>query len=781
MVAEQTFNNSSADDEISLYEIFSIIIRKKLLIACFFILAVAAAIGYLFMTTPIYEAGATMMVTPLNQASAVSTLLDGLNSSTSKITTEVELITSKRNVEKALSLLDLSSYHDKEGVPYSQKAMNAEWIIRDSLSVTSVKDTNIVKITVADSSPEFARDLANDLCESYNSILTDYAKDSTKSQLEFVESQIPLNEKKLEDASIALSLFQRENRVMQATQASEIELIKYNYLNSRIVPVELEINKAESILAVIPGVPSYEELIENALVQDIVEDISKDYEELLMFDLVSISSGNTALTSLQSLLTENQKNRYYILSQNLTTYDKNLTEIIREIVSAEGIPSPAYLNAMTTRISRTVEFQILSREAEKADTRLQELPELLRQQAELQTDLEVYQAMAISLLQMQQEASLYDASITDNVTEIDNADLPLEPVSPKKAVILLFSGFLGLALGVGLAIIIEFNNKTICSVDELKKILPPDVPFIGWIPLLKEVKDHRYLGIPVLKRPTSFEAERMRLIASSFVFGKKDKSKKRVVTVCSDDKNEGKTSVMSNVAIALTQNGYKVLLVDGDLRMPSCEEYFGLTHQIRGLCDVVMEDEDINKCIIQPLEGVENLHLLPCGTKPLIPSTVYSDARFNDLIDELKAIYDIIIFDAPPPTYAPALLSIVSHAPVVLIITRAGFSNRYVLSDMIGNLKSAGADISGVCLNALVPENTKGYGYSYGYNYNHSYSYSESDKKAISMVVRRIPFCSSRNSYYRKRYNKEKKLRGKKLQGNSARVIHPYASELDSE
>ncbi len=720
-----------------------------------------------------------MMVTPLNQASAVSTLLDGLNSSTSKITTEVELITSKRNMEKALSLLDLSSYHDKEGIPYSDKEISAEGIIKNSLAVTSVKDTNIVKITVSDSSPEFARDLANALCESYNSILTDYAKDSTRSQLEFVESQIPINEKKLEDASVALSRFQRENRVMQATQASEIELVKYNYLNSRIVPVKLEISKAESILAVIPGVPVYEELIENTQVQDIVEAINKDYEELLMFDLVSISSGNTAVTSLQSLLTESQKNRYYVLSQNLATYDKILTEVIRDIVSTEDVPSPAYLSAMTTKIARSVEFQILSSEAEKADTKLQELPEILRQQTELQTDLEVYQAMAISLLQMQQEASLYDASITDNVTEIDKAGLPIEPVSPKKATILLVAGFLGVALGVGLAIVMEFNNKTICSVEELKKVLPPDVPCIGWIPLLKEEKGHRYLGIPVLKRPTSFEAERMRLIASSFVFGKKDKSKKRVVTVCSDDKNEGKTSIMSNVSIALTQNGYKVLLVDGDLRMPSCEEYFGIEHQVRGLCDVVMEDEDINKCIIQPLEGVENLHLLPCGTKPLIPSVVYSDVRFNELIEKLKTIYDIIIFDAPPLTYASELLAIVSHAPEVLIITRAGISNKYALSEMITNLKGAGADISGVCLNALVPTDTKGYGYNYNYSYN--YSYSDSDKSAVSMVVRHIPFFSSRNSYYRKRYNKEKKLRGKKMQGVSIRVIHPYAPEQDIE
>jgi len=230
------------------------------------------------------------------------------------------------------------------------------------------------------------------------------------------------------------------------------------------------------------------------------------------------------------------------------------------------------------------------------------------------------------------------------------------------------------------------------------------------------------------------------------------------------------------VAVALTQNGYKVLLVDGDLRMPSCEQFFNLEHQVRGLCDVILEGEDINSCIIQPIAEVPELHLLPCGTKPLIPSVIYSDEHFASLMETLKGIYDIVLFDAPPLEYASELLSLVRIAPEVLLVTRAGISNKVVVSEMIESLKNAGAKISGVCLNALIySHGTKG-AYGYGYSYSHK------DKSAMESVMKNVPFYSSRKVYYRKRYKRDNFYREKnKSRGVKNRAIHPYAPQLDAE
>ena len=262
-------------------------------------------------------------------------------------------------------------------------------------------------------------------------------------------------------------------------------------------------------------------------------------------------------------------------------------------------------------------------------------------------------------------------------------------------------------------------------------------------------------------------------VASNIIFGRA--SNNRVITVCSTDKNEGKTSVMANMAIALTQNGYNVLLVDGDLRMPSCEQYFNLEHQERGLVDIVMDGESLDGCIIQPFVDVEKLHLLPCGKKPAIPSMVYSAESFAKLVDTLKRRYDIILFDAPPLAYASELLALTKHAPEVLIVCRAGITNKNVLADMIETFRSSGATVIGACLNAVIASH--GYGKS-GYG-NYSYYASSKDPQAMASIVKSIPWFSSRKMYYRRRYKRDERYRGSRSTQKKIRPTHPFRPDLD--
>ena len=303
--------------------------------------------------------------------------------------------------------------------------------------------------------------------------------------------------------------------------------------------------------------------------------------------------------------------------------------------------------------------------------------------------------------------------------------------------------------------------------------MPPETPFLGWLPMLKVRKNDRYVSSVVLSSPSSFESEKYKLIASNIIFGRA--SNNRVITVCSTDKNEGKTSVMANMAIALTQNGYNVLLVDGDLRMPSCEQYFNLEHQERGLVDIVMDGESLDGCIIQPFVDVEKLHLLPCGKKPAIPSMVYSAESFAKLVDTLKRRYDIILFDAPPLAYASELLALTKHAPEVLIVCRAGITNKNVLADMIETFRSSGATVIGACLNAVIASH--GYGKS-GYG-NYSYYASSKDPQAMASIVKSIPWFSSRKMYYRRRYRRDERYRGSRSTQKKIRPTHPFRPDLD--
>ena len=140
---------------------------------------------------------------------------------------------------------------------------------------------------------------------------------------------------------------------------------------------------------------------------------------------------------------------------------------------------------------------------------------------------------------------------------------------------------------------------------------------------------------------------------------------------------------MVNISVSFAQQGYKVLLVDGDLRMPSCETFFNIEGAGYGIVDAVMDNVPLNECIIQPIPNFENLHLLPCGTRPKVPSVVFAQESFTNVLNNLKERYDIIVIDAPPLTFASELLNILNVSTAAICVLRAGISQKDYFEDLI--------------------------------------------------------------------------------------------------
>ncbi len=771
MENKKNIRQIAGEEEIDLIQLVVSVFRRKFLVLGFFIVFCLAAFAYLKVAVPIYESDVTIMVDPIADSSAISDLLTSGATST-KIQTEVELLSSRRTIEDALARLDLTKYENNEGVRYSdfEEPLSAR-ALEKSISVSPVKDTNIVKITVQNPSPEFCADFANALAASYNNLLTNIAKDSASSSLAFVESQIPLNQEEVRRASQALADFQKENNIMQVTQEGQIALASYSYLKSRKAPLELEIGEAESILLDLGVKFDLGRLLADSKLSSSLSDYKAAQDEILKYDLISVSV-NAAGRTNADLMTQSQAARYYTLSQVTTEAERSIALRIVELSGVDVTKATTFSRALAQKITAEAEIELIDAEMVSAEGVLEKMPDIERQLAELQSEVTVYETMEVSLLQMLHEAKLLDASVVDNVTEIDTAMVPEKPVSPRKLLIMAAAGMMGILCGALLAIVLEFSDKSISTVDELKNILPEDVPFLGWIPLLKNQgkSKQRYAGSIVHRDPSSFESERYKLIASNFTFGSEKKS--RVVSVCSTTKGEGKTSIMANIAVSLTQNGYSVLLVDGDLRLPSCEQYFDLKAAKRGLVDVVLGKAELDDVLVYPIDKLDSLMLLPCGTKPPIPSMIYYHENFAKLLETLRTRFDIILIDAPPLEFGSELMSLSKVSGETLIVARAGIASGDVLADVIERFQNAGTKVAGVCLNGLIPNssvslyNSYGYGYGYGYGkgygygYGYGYSYdNKKKKKSADLIVRRVSIFTSRKAYYRKRYKLDNKLR----------------------
>lgn len=184
----------------------------------------------------------------------------------------------------------------------------------------------------------------------------------------------------------------------------------------------------------------------------------------------------------------------------------------------------------------------------------------------------------------------------------------------------------------------------------------------------------------------------------------------KTILVTSSDKNEGKTTTVSNLAVSFANLNKKVLLIDCDLRNASIHKMFKINN-IYGLTDILAKDRAVDKCI-QETE-LENLYVLTAGAIPPNPAEILSSEKMKNLIEDLKNIYDYIFIDTPPiglVTDAGVLSSFTDG--VVLVVKSESVEKKY-LEETKKKLDAVDARILGAILNSYKSEQKDYNYYSY--------------------------------------------------------------------
>ena len=209
--------------------------------------------------------------------------------------------------------------------------------------------------------------------------------------------------------------------------------------------------------------------------------------------------------------------------------------------------------------------------------------------------------------------------------------------------------------------------------------------------------------------PKSVISEQYREIRTNIEYSNVDQNTKTIL-VTSSDKNEGKTTTVSNLAVSFANLNKKVLLIDCDLRNASIHKMFRLNN-IYGLTDILAKDKAVDKCI-QKTE-LENLYVLTAGAIPPNPAEILSSEKMKNLIEDLKNIYDYIFIDTPPiglVTDAGALSSFIDG--VVLVVKSESVEKKY-LEETKKKLDAVDARILGAILNSYKSEQKDYNYYSY--------------------------------------------------------------------
>lgn len=253
------------------------------------------------------------------------------------------------------------------------------------------------------------------------------------------------------------------------------------------------------------------------------------------------------------------------------------------------------------------------------------------------------------------------------------------------------AGFvLGALLGVLAAFILAAIDNKIRSAQSLARIT--SVPYLGTLRQLTDDTQHAI----VLHDRAGKAAEEYRQVRSSLRFSTMSKHPLSLV-VSSSVPGEGKTTVATNLALALAESGQRVLLIDADLRKPRIAEYTNLIDSI-GLSEVLVDEAKLSDAI-QPL-GLSGVDVLTAGSIPPNPGELVSSSRMAQLLREADAGYDVVIMDSAPILAVADALSLTQASDGILLVTRAGVTHKSDLTLSVDHVTAAGGTVFGIVINA---------------------------------------------------------------------------------
>ena len=207
-----------------------------------------------------------------------------------------------------------------------------------------------------------------------------------------------------------------------------------------------------------------------------------------------------------------------------------------------------------------------------------------------------------------------------------------------------------------------------------------------------------------LKNPKSRTAEAFRTLRTNIQFSSLDNELKCIV-VTSSGSGEGKSTVMSNLAITMAESGKKVILIDCDLRKPSIHKKLGVTNSI-GLTNMLVQGVKKEECIFKT--SVNNLFVLTSGPIPPNPAELLGTKKMHNLIEDLKEEFELVLIDAPPVLAVTDAQILSTLADGVIFVASYGEAQKNALVDAKHLIDKVGGKIIGIVFNK-VPEEVNGY------------------------------------------------------------------------
>jgi len=706
--------------------------RRKWSILVITVLFAAAAIFYISKAVPTYTSTARLYVEQTGPK--IITEYEGvMTQSKNYLYTQGELIKSTPIIAEVVQRNDIKKLETLKEQPetFIEKTKKqiglAEPIIEmgeiDNFVIylkkildvkIGIKD-DIISVSCESSYRQEAAQIVNAVVEAYVNYQTSQKKSTVSEVLKILQKEKMERDKELAENFEELLDFTRKYGVVSFEKSGgNVIYQRLKNLGDSLTPVQLEaINAKAKFEAVQKFADEPLKIKEYAMAQPGIGEglFENDIEKQQRTELIELKA------ELESAVLQCSADH-----PTVKALKGKIADIEKQLAEQLNSHAKAYL-------------EVLNIEYQTAKQREDELTKSYEQEKDAAQNLNIkateYAVIESKLEQRKRFCEILDERIKElNVSEdtgalnisILEAARPAElATSPQKASIMAVSLILGILCGTGFAAARERMDWRLRSTEEISATLA--MPVLGIVPSMngRGKKTVTGRGQKVQLEPKSSVAEAYRTIRTSVFFGV-PKGQARTILVTSPAPNDGKTTMVSNLAIAIAQAGQKTIIVDADFRKPMQHNIFGFENETEMglssiLCGQVSLDDAIRKC------QTEGLDLLTSGPDVPNPSELLNSEAFANLLKELTSRYDRVVIDSPPITPVADSQILAAICDVTIMVLRADKSTRKASQQARDALASVGAHVLGAVVNDVSPRHSRnGYYSHYGY-YGYGYGY----------------------------------------------------------
>ena len=753
----------------------------------FFVFSICGAFFYLRYTEKVYDSDSIIKLDTKKEVSNLGlnglsgNAEGGLQTSTSNLSGEIELIKSNMIFEKLIDILDLNlsffaygkvSYMERyKSAPFSVEFLSKKGIQYDTHYDVKIVDkknflfskSNSTEVPIkAVSGKPFKYqgavmkitlnvNLSNDdggayffVLNSNEAILADLKNNLTVVILNVDAGTLKISYKshnslKAHDIVEAIDSIYQAESLAKSSKTQEQTL---SFLESQLQETESNLDLYELQI---------ESFARKNKTIDIKLDMAKSVEKVEIFDeeLIALNQQVTLLDELKALINYDQDVKTHIPSLSVLSDPQIVTGVValnklqieRELLMTsynEGtyvIKSKdiEIMNLQKTLIELIKQNRrlVLKRVVElgtrvgKLDTLIDGLPRKDTEFNRLKRYFDLYEKFYLMLMEKKAEYGISKAGTVPEFTILSQPTIHTVPIFPNK--VSVYVGAVGFAFLASIFFLLGsyYTHNTISNLGELEKLTIATV--LGVVPRYTKEK-LEVSKLVVHLSPKSPLSEAMRTLRTNLEFMTSVSKQKRIISVTSTVSGEGKTFTAINLGGIIAMSGVKTIIIDLDMRKPKVNQAFGNIND-KGMSTILIGKHTLAECIHHA--PIENFDYLTAGPMPPNPSELILLPAFDQVIAELQESYDMIIIDTPPVGLVTDGVIIMQKVDIPVYVIRADYSKKGFENNVNTLIRKNGFKNLTLILNSFNPNQGYGYGHKYGYGVGKGYGggyYTDADK-----------------------------------------------------